>query len=105
MDITTKVHVALQGHLGSDQGITAEQLAAQCETTKRAVRSAVTELRLEGVGICGHPKTGYYIAANDEEIEATCAFLRSRALHSLTLESRLRKCTLPDLLGQLHLKT
>lgn len=105
MDIAHKVHLILQSHCGAGNGITAEHIAARCDINKRGVRTAVTQLRLEGVAVCGHPKTGYYIAANNEEIEQTCSFLRSRAMHSLTLESRLRKTTLPDLLGQLRIKT
>jgi hypothetical protein len=95
----------LQRHVGAGNGITAEALAVQLCTTKRHVRSLVTELRMEGIAVCGHPKTGYFIAATDTEVEDTCKFLRSRALHSLTLEASLRKLTLPDLLGQMRLKT
>jgi hypothetical protein len=59
----------------------------------------------EGHAICGTPSHGYYIAADAAELEETCEFLRSRALHSLNLESKLRKIPLPDLLGQLHVPT
>ncbi len=92
-------------HIGEAAGITAEQITLATCIPKRRVRAMVSELRLEGVAVCGHPRDGYYIAANAAEIEHTCEFLRARALHSLTLESRLRKIPLPDLLGQLHLKT
>lgn len=95
----------LQQHQGADNGITAEALATALGTTKRNVRTMVSELRLEGTAICGHPKTGYFIAANDQEIENTCKFLRSRALHSLALEAKLRKIALPDLIGQMRLKS
>ncbi|MCZ7655553.1 MAG: hypothetical protein M5R42_16810 [Rhodocyclaceae bacterium] len=53
----------------------------------------------------GTPRDGYYIAASGEELEATCQFLRSRAMHSLVLESRLRNVPLPDLIGQMKLPT
>lgn len=92
----------LRGHLGREQGVTAEYLADALSIEKRHVRSLVTELRLEGVAVCGTPRDGYYIAQTGEELEATCAFLRSRAMHSLTLESRLRKVALGELLGQLR---
>lgn len=105
MSDATALLSKLQQHQGAANGITAEALAAALDTTKRQIRSLVSELRLEGVAVCGHPKTGYFIAANDSEIEDTCKFLRSRAIHSLTLESRLRKVTLPNLLGQMRLKT
>lgn len=96
---------ALSRHIGHDKGIAAAQLAADLGTTVRHVRHLVTELRLEGIAVCGTPAEGYYIAQTAEEVEATCAFLRQRAMHSLQLESRLRKIPLVDLLGQLHLAT
>jgi len=65
----------------------------------------VSDLRDEGLAVCGTPRHGYYIAATPEELEETCAFIRKRAMHSLCLESRLRKIPLPDLLGQLHVPT
>ncbi len=95
----------LAGHYGRHLGISVEALAHDLETTARHVRTLVTELRLQGIPVCGTPRDGYYIANTPEELESTCAFLRSRAMHSLVLEARLRKLPLPDLLGQLKLKT
>ncbi len=95
----------LQRHVGAANGVTAEQLAVALGIPKRAVRHLVTELREDGIAVCGHPRTGYFIAANDEEIKETCKFLRDRAMTSLRLESVLSKTALPDLLGQLHLPT
>lgn len=90
---------------GKRNGIGVRDLAYHLRTTERHVRSLVTALREDGVAVCGHPSTGYYIAETPEELEECCQFLRSRALHSLGLEARLRKIPLPDLLGQLHLRT
>ena len=95
----------LQGHIGRNDGISVEQLAAALDTPARRVRALVSELREEGVAVCAHPALGYYIAQTPEEVEHCCAFLRSRAMHTLVLESRLRKISLPELLGQLRLKT
>lgn len=95
----------LQRHVGASNGVTAEQMALSLDIPKRHVRTLVTELREDGIAVCGHPRTGYFIAANDEEIRETCKFLRDRALTSLRLESVLSKTALPDLLGQLKLKT
>ena len=99
------LQAVLARHVGKFSGVTASTLAATLDIPARAVRHLVTELREDGVAVCGHPGTGYFIAANNEELEATCAFLRSRAMHSLQLESTLRHVPLPDLLGQLRLKT
>ena len=99
------VLAALNAHIGRGRGIGAKDLAAQLSVSARDVRHAVTALRQDGIAVCGTPETGYYIAASAAELEETCQFLRQRALHSLTLESKLRHVPLPDLLGQMRLKT
>lgn len=105
MATTAQLISALSSHIGAGRGITARHLAARLDCPARRVRALVTEAREEGTAICGHPRTGYFIAETAEELEETCQFLRSRALHSLLLESRLRRVPLADLLGQLHLPT
>ena len=92
-------------YTGETNGATAHTLAISLDCDERHVRTLVSELRAEGVAVCGHPKTGYFIAATPAELERTCEFLRSRAMHSLVLESKLRHVPLPELLGQLRLKT
>lgn len=99
------VLAVLSAHIGAANGITAADLAASLDCLPRTVRQHVSELRLSGHAVCGTPKTGYYIAETGAELEATCQFLRARALHSLALEASLRKTPLPDLIGQLHLPT
>lgn len=100
-----QVLAALSRHQGKAAGISVADLAAQCGLSERQVRKAVSELREEGMAICATPETGYYVAVSADEIEECCQFLRSRAMHSLHLESRLRHIPLPDLLGQLKLRT
>lgn len=95
----------LSDHVGSENGLPAKSLGVILGITERQVRELVSALRLEGVAVCGTPQTGYYIAANAAELDETCQFLRNRAMHSLQLESRLRKIPMPDLLGQLHVPT
>lgn len=95
----------LSRHIGKGNGIGVKPLAAQLGCEERNVRRLVEALRDEGHAICAHPSTGYYIAETPEELQHTCDFLRSRAIHSLTLEARLKKIPLPDLLGQLHIAT
>lgn len=95
----------LSRHIGKGNGIGVKELAQQLSVDERQARKLVEELREDGHAICAHPSTGYYIAQTPEELEQTCEFLRSRAMHSLHLESRLRKIPLPDLIGQLHVPT
>jgi len=105
----------LSRHVGALSGCSIEQLTYEVtracgmshyptsEGEQRKVRKIVSELREAGIAVCAHPKTGYFIAETAGELEACCNFLRSRAMHSLTLESRLRKIALGELLGQLRI--
>lgn len=91
--------------IGAKHGESVSVLAFHLGITAREVRKLVTELRLDGIAVCGTPKTGYYVAETAEELQQTIDFLTHRALHSLTLASRMSKIPLPDLLGQLHVPT
>lgn len=103
--------VALANHVGRDRGLPIASLVFAATgrrgdaASERKARSLVSELRMQGYAICGHPRSGYWMAANAEELDECCQFLRSRAMHSLTLESRLRRMALPDLLNQLRITT
>lgn len=91
-------------HLGAENGISARYLAAMLGVNPRELRHLISQCRYEeGAAICGHPSTGYYVATTAAELNACCAFLEARALHSLNLLSRMRKVSMPDLLGQLRL--
>jgi biotin operon repressor len=90
---------------GRNKGISCKKLAQRLDVPERQVRHLVTELRDDGIAICGHPSTGYYVASSPEDVQETIEFLKDRAMHSLKLASTLSKVPLPDLLGQLHLKT
>lgn len=100
-----QLQTLLSMHRGRLQGIAGRAIAARLGLPARAVRHLVTELREDGVAVCGQPETGYFIAETDEELVETCEFLYSRAMHSLRVISILRQVPLPDLRGQLRLKT
>ncbi len=99
----------LSKHTGEAAGVSAAALVAEiceCEpsaTKERHLRESIEQLRREGHHICGTPATGYYIAANDEELVRTVAFLHDRAMTSLCQAAAMRKVSLPDLRGQLRL--
>ena len=113
MQITAaQVLTELSHHIGQANGIHVRDLATRitgqavsCGVLERRIRTVVTELRMDGAHICGHPASGYYMAESAAELEETCQFLRSRAMSSLVLESRMRRIGLPELLGQLNLPT
>lgn len=94
---------ALAGHQGRSRGISARALAARLGITERALRRLISEAREQGVAICGRPESGYFIATTSEELQETCTFLENRAMHSLRALSRMRRISMPELLGQLKL--
>lgn len=102
---------ALRHHIGRANGVTVTALAREClgaEPTRgdeRTVRKLVVELRNEGHHVCAHPASGYYLAANADELADTIAFLRERAMSSLTQIAAMKHVSVPDLFGQLHLPT
>lgn len=115
---THQVLAALARHIGRENGATAEELvreilgaawssydAGVVRTTERQLRETVVQLRLEGHHVCATPEHGYFLAANAEELDATCLFLHERAMTSLKQIAAMKRISLPDLRGQLHLPT
>lgn len=101
-----RVLAVLSLYVGKDNGIKVERLAHEAGCTPRQARQIVSDLREEGAHICAHPSTGYFLAANDDELDKYyVAFLINRAMHSLRLASRAKRIALPDLVGQLRLPT
>ena len=100
----------LSRHIGKAHGISCADLVreitwrAPTEAAKRRLRLVIEELRKEGHHVCGHPSSGYFIAANEDELNETCKFLADRALTSLTQAARMKKLAVPDIHGQLRLK-
>ncbi|MEJ1353131.1 MAG: hypothetical protein RPU13_07710 [Candidatus Sedimenticola sp. (ex Thyasira tokunagai)] len=105
------VLAVLSDHIGKQLGICAKDLADSCLQCKsspydqRHLRSVIQQLREGGHHICAHPSTGYFMAKDAQELDATCEFLFDRAMSSLKQISRMKKIALPDIRGQLHLPT
>lgn len=99
----TELLNALSRHQGREHGIGAKALAEQLDMPPRRLRTLISECREEGIAICGHPSTGYFMAVTAEELGQTCRFLEHRAMHSLRKLSRMKRVSLPDLMGQLML--
>jgi hypothetical protein len=113
MQITAaQVLNALQRHIGKGNGIHVRDLVRQVtgqttdtEHLERKVREVITELRMGGQHVCGHPSSGYFIAADAEELTATCNFLYSRSMTGLQQVAAMKRVSMPDLRGQFHLPT
>lgn len=95
----------MQNHIGKASAISGEDLAMMIGVSMREMRKMTDAVIESGIALCSHPSTGYWIAENATELEATCQFHRTRALHELAKEAKLRKMPMQDLLGQLHLRT
>ena len=102
---------ALCMHIGRARGVTVTALAREVlgvepsRGDERLVRRLVVELRLEGHHVCAHPASGYFIAETPAELDESIAFLRERALSSLQQIAAMKRVSVPDLWGQLHLPT
>ncbi|AGG89891.1 hypothetical protein [Rhodanobacter denitrificans] len=102
------VLAVLQASVGEASGVTAEQLVLaltgrRSEADQRRLRTVVEALRTAGHRICANPTHGYYLAANDKELDRSCSFLFDRAMTSLRQISAMKRVSLPDLRGQLGL--
>jgi glutathione peroxidase-family protein len=92
----------LSHHQGRENGIAAAALASKCcLPSTRKLRNLISELREQGVAVCGHPTTGYYVPVTPEELAESCAFLERRAQHSLRLLANMRGLPMAELLGQM----
>lgn len=95
----------LSRHIGRGNGISGKALAGVLGIETRRLRKLVTDaIEEEGIAICGHPSTGYFIASSAEELIETIEFHDHRAKHELKKKGRLTKM-LADLYGQTYLPT
>jgi len=98
--------IALRSHIGRATGVTGTVLCQEVlgrtptGADERQLRNLVVELRLEGHHVCAHPRDGYFLAKTAEELEETCAFLRSRSMAGLQQISAMKRISIPDLIGQ-----
>lgn len=73
----------------------------------RTLRALIDQLRADGEPILSTSTSaggGYYIAAAGSETEEYLGRLHRRGLKPLALEAKIRKISLPELLGQMQLR-
>ena len=100
------LRILMASHRGRANGISGADLtlkAGLLSGQDRVVRKLITQLRLQGSAIMGTPDTGYFMARTQGELHEFAKFHRSRALHELTILSRVLKVSIPELAGQLSL--
>jgi DNA-binding MarR family transcriptional regulator len=105
MATCSQLITVLSRHIGRGNGISGKDLADALGVEQRHLRTMITTAIEEGqIAICGHPTTGYFIAATAQELIETIEFHDNRAKHELNKKARLSKM-LADLFGQEHLPT
>lgn len=114
MNELTRTHhillAVLAGHIGAGNGISAKALvreingmAPELPVNERKLRLLVVDLRTRGHHVCGQPDTGYHMAADQGELDATCQFLFNRGMTGLRQVAAMKRVSLPDLAGQLRI--
>jgi hypothetical protein len=72
----------------------------------RRLRHLITRLRNDGYPICSSSDGeggGYYLASAGSELDDHCKRIHGRAMRLLVMEARLRKLSLPELMGQISI--
>ncbi len=90
----------MRQHRGSAQGAGVSALARAHSLPERRVRELVSELREDGVAVCAHPSTGYFLPETADELQQSIDYLEHRAKKSLMLAARMRAMSLPGLPGR-----
>lgn len=87
------------------QAVYGEPWAHRINDTRK-LRKVILALQEEGIPICSTSDStggGYYLASVGTDLEDYLQRKHVRALKILALEARLRRVTLPELLGQMSL--
>ena len=111
---TSRLMIELSRHVGIEKALDMGELYSRVfgepYTHKinhtRRLRTIITALRQKGVPIASTASKnsgGYYIVRAGSELDEYCGRIRRAALRKLFMESRLRKISMPELLGQINL--
>jgi len=111
----TRILMIMSGHVGQGKRIGMGELYERVfEETydhrindTRRLRKLITELRRDGVAICSVASKnggGYWLASAGSELEIYCKNLRTRAIKILGMESKIRKITMSEMMGQMALE-
>jgi hypothetical protein len=101
----------LEGHKGLENSVSKKDLVDRVNqhwplfpVNERTIRLIIKHLiEFHGQWIGSSPK-GYFMVQNDQELLGVCKYYRGYALSALHIEAKLRKISLPALLGQLSME-
>ena len=113
-EATSKILMILARHVGEEKAIDMGELYSRVFdepythkiNNTRRLRTVITALRQKGVPIgstAAKNGGGYYLVRAGSELDAYCGRLRRAALNKLLMEARLRKISMPELLGQMQM--
>ena len=113
-EATSKILMVLSRHVGEEKAIDMGELYSRVfnepYTHKinhtRRLRTIITALRRKGVPIgstAAKNGGGYYLVRAGSELDSYCGRLRRAALNKLAMEAKLRRISMPELLGQMQL--
>ena len=101
----------LEGHKGQENSVSRKDLVDRvnqhwplfpvCERTIRLTIKHLVESHGQWIG--SSPK-GYFMVQTDQELMGVCKYYRGYGLSALHIEAKLRKISLPALLGQLSIE-
>lgn len=113
-EATSKILMILSRHVGEEKAIDMGELyqrvfeksySNKINNTRR-LRTVVTALRRKGIPIgstVAQNGGGYYLVRAGSELDEYCGRLRRAALNKLVMEAKLRKISMPELLGQMQM--
>ncbi len=101
----------LDGHKGQENSVPGRDLVDRVNqhwplfpVNERKIRLTIKHLvEAHGQWIGSSPK-GYFMVQTDQELMGVCKYYRGYGLSALHIEAKLRKISLPALLGQLSLE-
>ena len=111
---TSRLLEVLTLHVGEEKAIDAGELYSRVYDEKvtnkinhtRAMRKLITALRRKGVPIGSTSAVnggGYYLCRAGSEVTAFCDRLTRRALTTLGMVAKVKKLSMPELLGQMRM--
>jgi hypothetical protein len=101
----------LEGHKGQENSVSKKDLVDRVNQhwplfplDERIIRRTIKHMiESHGQWIGSSPK-GYFMVQTDQELLGVCKYYRGYGLSALHIEAKLRKISLPALLGQLSLE-
>ena len=101
----------LDTHRGREQSIPRADLVKEVNqacllfpVNERTIRQTIKHLVERHGAWIGSSSRGYFLIETTEELERACRYYHGYAMSLLHVEAKLRKVSLPDLIGQLSLK-